>query len=65
MTKEIERYTQEKNLLLVERIPFDKKVMEAVNSLKPITEFDDSTAKKAIEEMWRRMYGVIKEKAIQ
>lgn len=59
MTSEIETYTKEKKLSLVGKIPFDKKVMEAVNSLKPITEFEDSIARKAIEDMWIRMSGLI------
>lgn len=55
MTKLIEEYAQEKNLIVVGKIPFDKTVMESVNALKPITEYKDSAAKKAIEEMWIRM----------
>ncbi|MHB8130414.1 MAG: ATP-binding protein, partial [Mobilitalea sp.] len=62
MTREIEDYSKLKNLMVVGKIPFDNKVMESVNSLKPITEFKDSIAKKAIEEMWIRMSGLIKDK---
>jgi len=62
MTKEIEEYTKKKKLILVGKIPFDKKVMESVNSLKPITEFEESTARIAIEEMWLLMSDLIKGK---
>jgi MinD superfamily P-loop ATPase len=52
MTALIEVFTKERNLPIVGKIPFDPLVMEAVNTLKPITEFSDSPARKAIEEMW-------------
>lgn len=53
MTKEIEDFATLNQLLVVGRIPFDSKVMDSVNSLKPITEFEGSIAKEAIEEMWK------------
>lgn len=52
MTAKIEEFAKEKNLPIIGKIPFDPLVMEAVNTLKPITEFSGSPAKKAIEEMW-------------
>ncbi|MEA4973006.1 MAG: ATP-binding protein [Candidatus Metalachnospira sp.] len=52
MSAQIENYAKEKNLIVAGKIPFDKKVMESVNNLKPITEFEESSAKKAIVEMW-------------
>lgn len=55
MTKQIEAYASEKGLFVVGKIPFDEKVMESVNTLKPITSFPDSIAGKAIEAMWIRM----------
>ena len=60
MTSQIEKYASENNLFVVGKIPFDKSVMESVNTLKPITEFEDSKAKKAIEEMWIRINTIIK-----
>lgn len=60
MTFQIENYAKEKNLFVAGKIPFDKKVMEAVNTLRPITEFEDSPARKAIEKMWVRMNRFIK-----
>lgn len=52
MTAQIEAFAKEKNLSVVGKIPFDPLVMESVNTLKPITEFSDSTARKVIVEMW-------------
>ena len=52
MTSQIENFAREKKLIVVGKIPFDKLVMESVNTLRPITDFEDSPARKAIEEMW-------------
>ncbi|RDU21803.1 ATP-binding protein [Anaerosacchariphilus polymeriproducens] len=60
MTAQIESYAKEKRLPLVGKIPFDKKVMESINTLKPITEFKDSIAKEAIEDMWKSIECFIK-----
>lgn len=60
MTLQIENFAREKNLFVVGKIPFDRLVMEAVNTLRPITEFSESPAKKAIEEMWDRISSLIK-----
>jgi len=60
MTSQIENFAREKNLFVVGKIPFDKKVMESVNTLRPITDFEDSPARKAIEEMWHRMKSLMK-----
>ena len=60
MTSQIENFAREKNLFVVGKIPFDKLVMKSVNTLKPITEFVESPARKAIEEMWVRMNSLMK-----
>jgi MinD superfamily P-loop ATPase len=60
MTFQIENFAREKNLFVVGKIPFDKLVMNSVNTLKPITEFEESPARKAIEEMWVRMNSLMK-----
>ena len=65
MTAQIEGYAREKNLFVVGKIPFDKTVMESVNTLKPITDFKDSIARKAIEEMWVRMSSLMVIKELQ
>jgi MinD superfamily P-loop ATPase len=59
MAAQIEDYAQQKRLFVAGKIPFDKRVMESVNSLKPITEFEDSSAGKAIEQMWLCMNSAI------
>lgn len=60
MTSQIENFAREKNLLVVGKIPFDKLVMESVNTLRPITDFEDSSARKAIKEMWLRINSLMK-----
>ena len=60
MSSQIENFAREKNLFVVGKIPFDKLVMKSVNTLKPITEFAESPARKAIEEMWVRMNSLMK-----
>jgi len=52
MTTQIETYAIENGLEVVGKIPFDPLVMVAINQLKPITEYQESIAKMAIEEMW-------------
>lgn len=61
MTVQIENYANQKEFFVVGKIPFDQKVMESVNTLHPITEFEDSLARKAIEEMWVRMNDLMKQ----
>ena len=61
----IESYTKEKNVPVIGKIPFDPMVMEAVNSLRPITEMEGSIAKTAIEKMWILLEGAITKKALQ
>ncbi|MFA9466558.1 MAG: ATP-binding protein [Velocimicrobium sp.] len=60
MTSQIENFAREKNLFVVGKIPFDKLVMESVNTLRPITDFEDSPARKAIEQMWVRINSLMK-----
>ena len=60
MTFQIENFAREKNLFVVGKIPFDKMVMKSVNTLKPIIEFAESPARKAIVEMWVRMNSLMK-----
>lgn len=65
MAAEIESYTKEKNIPVIGKIPFDPMVMEAVNSLRPITEMEGSIAKTAIEKMWILLEGIIIKKTLQ
>jgi septum formation inhibitor-activating ATPase MinD len=43
------------HLKLVGKIPYDDMVMKSINELKPITFYNESIAKKAIEDMWMRI----------
>ncbi|WP_411682308.1 ATP-binding protein [Clostridium thailandense] len=55
VTKEIEKFISEKELVLVGKIPYDDTVMKSINELKPITFYKESIAEKAIENMWSNM----------
>lgn len=55
MSREIEKFIDEKELVLVGKIPYDDTVMKSINELKPITFYKDSAAEKAIENMWNNM----------
>ncbi len=48
---EIEYFAQDNKIDIVGKIPFDNIVMKSINELKPITSYNDSLAKKAIEIM--------------
>jgi len=55
VTKEIENFIYENQIVLVGKIPYDDMVMKSINKLKPITFYKDSIAEKAIEAMWSNM----------
>ncbi len=55
VTKEIENFIYENQIVLVGKIPYDDMVMRSINELKPITFYKDSIAEKAIEAMWSNM----------
>ena len=59
MVAEIENFINDKDLKLVGKIPYDDTVMKSINELKPITHYKESTAEKAIEEMWSNMKSLI------
>ncbi len=60
MSKEIDEYLRSKNIDLVGKIPYDNMVVKSINELKPITKYDDSLAKKAIEDMLNNIKKIIK-----
>lgn len=60
VSKEIEEYAKAKYLNVVGKIPFDDMVMKSINELKPITDYDESIAKEAIEEMLNNIKCLIK-----
>lgn len=59
MSNEIEKYIEEKGLKLIGKIPYDDMVMKSINELKPITYYENSIAKIAIEEMWSNIKKII------
>ncbi len=48
----IKEYCNDNNYLLIGEVPYDDTVIKSINSLKPITEFENSPANMAIREMW-------------
>ncbi|MBY7024668.1 MULTISPECIES: ATP-binding protein [Clostridium] len=52
MSKNIENFIIEKNISLAGKVPYDDVVMKSINELKPIINYPDSIAGKAIKEMW-------------
>lgn len=55
MTNKIEEFIKEEKLVLVGRIPYDDAVMQSINDLKPIIDYEDSKAASAIKEMWENI----------
>jgi len=55
VTKEIENFIYENQIVLVGKIHYDDMVIKSINELKPITFYKDSIAEKAIEAMWSNM----------
>ncbi|NMA86152.1 MAG: 4Fe-4S binding protein [Tissierellia bacterium] len=55
MSGEIENYCMENEIPLVGKIPYDEIIIESINNLKPIIEYPESIANKAIREMWNEI----------
>ncbi|WP_392486514.1 ATP-binding protein [Haloimpatiens sp. FM7315] len=60
ISSEIEEYVLNKNLFLAGRIPYDDMVRRSINELNPITNYNESQAKKAIEDMWLNIKNKLK-----
>lgn len=58
----IERYLNEEEVNLVGKIPYDDIVRKSINELKPITSYNNSSAKDAIEKMWSNMQQIMYKK---
>lgn len=54
-TRSIEEFCQRENLPLVGKIPYDKHVIEAVNSGKTAVDFSDSEASGTIRKIWAQV----------
>lgn len=55
VSMEIEEFLKQKNIPLVGVIPYDETVMNSINELRPITQYEDSPAAKSIKLMWDRI----------
>lgn len=61
ITMQIEGFCKEEGIDLIGKIPFDPKVKDAVNALKPIVVYDESPAGQAIKVMWEKFIKYEKE----
>lgn len=59
VSEEIKKYVNEEKLEFVGNIPYDSVVVESINSLKPITYFEESIANKSIQKMWEKINNLI------
>jgi MinD superfamily P-loop ATPase len=58
-TKEIQKFCLRENISVLGLIPFDHTVIKAVNSGKPVVDFPDSKAGKAIREIWGKLEPIL------
>lgn len=54
-TNEIEQYCKNISVPVVGRIPYDKTVLEAVNTCQSIAQYADSKAGKAVASLWEKL----------
>lgn len=59
MTEAILSFTEQRQLRLVGKIPYDDTVMKSINELVPIIYFEESIAGKAIKDMWINIKSII------
>jgi len=55
ISESIEEYAKENDLVMVGRIPYDQVVLQSINELKPIIYYENSTANRAIREIWSNL----------
>ena len=58
-TVRIEKFCETSAVPLVGKIPYDKTVIQAVNSGKAVVDFPDSRAGKEIREIWRKVFHML------
>lgn len=58
-THKIQEFCEKHSIALVGKIPFDPKVIEAVNSGKTIVDLKDSPAGNAVRVVWEAVYDLI------
>lgn len=52
ITVEIERICNEHNYKIAGKVPYDDTVIKSINEMKPVVYYEESTANKAIRQMW-------------
>lgn len=62
ISNQIEEIIKNEGIVLVGKIPYDETVMRSINELKPITDFKDSIANKAIENIYLNIKKLINNK---
>lgn len=60
MTSAIEEYARKEGLKIIGKIPYDDTVIQSINELTPIINYDNSEAKTAIINMWQQLNETIK-----
>jgi MinD superfamily P-loop ATPase len=59
MSKKIEKFVEEKELVLVGKVSYDDVVMKSINELKPIIYYPDCKAVIDIKTMWKNIEMII------
>lgn len=54
-SQEVEDYCQANGLVFTGRIPYDETVIQSINELQPITNYQESEAAKAIVQVWNEV----------
>jgi MinD superfamily P-loop ATPase len=59
MADRIAGYCRDNGIDVVGRIPYDESVTQSINALRPVTDYPDSPAAKAVGEIWKRVEGYL------
>ncbi len=59
ITRKIEEYCDNEGIYNAGRIPYDPIVPEAININKSIVEYPESSACKAVKELWKNLSGIL------
>lgn len=55
ISNEIEAFCERNDIALVGKIPFDDTVLKSIEELKPLVQYPESSAAKAVVEMWENI----------
>lgn len=61
VTKEIEAFLEEENIILVAKVAYDETFSKALSQAKTIIEYGDSNLKTEIEKSWQHIKNITKE----